>query len=52
MPEIDEDARVALERNVAQDLGELASGELARSTRAGNQFGQALLAKDAHVHFP
>jgi hypothetical protein len=46
--EIDEDARISGERNVAQDLGELACGELARSTGAADEFGQAFLAKHAH----
>jgi microcystin-dependent protein len=46
--EIDEDAWISGERNVAQDLGELACGELARSTGAADEFGQAFLAKHAH----
>jgi hypothetical protein len=46
--EIDEDARIIVERNVAQDLGELAGSELARSTRAGDHLGQALLAEWIH----
>jgi hypothetical protein len=49
--EIDEDARISGERNVAQDLGELACGELARSTGAADEFGQALGAKHAHGVF-
>jgi hypothetical protein len=39
--EVDQHARIGLERNVAQDLGELACGELARSAGAADHFGQA-----------
>jgi hypothetical protein len=46
--EIDEDARISLQRDVAQDLGELAGGELAGSTRAGDHLGQALLSEQCH----
>jgi hypothetical protein len=46
--EVDEDARIVLERNVAQDLGELACGELARSASATDHFGQALFSEEAH----
>ena len=43
-PEVDQDPRVGLRWKVAQHLSELASGEFARSTGAGDQLGQALLA--------
>jgi hypothetical protein len=46
--EVDQDARIVLERDVAQDLGELACGELARSASAADHFGQALLSEEAH----
>jgi hypothetical protein len=41
-PEVHEDPVVLRHGNSAQDLSELASGEFARSTRAGDHFGQAL----------
>jgi hypothetical protein len=40
--EIDQDARIRAERDVAQDLGELAWGELARSAGAADHLGQPL----------
>jgi hypothetical protein len=48
MSEVDEDARISLQRDVAQDLGELAGGELAGSTRAGDHLGQAFLSEQRH----
>jgi hypothetical protein len=47
--EIDEDARISLQRDVAQDLGELACGELAGSPRAGDHLGQAFLSEKSHL---
>jgi hypothetical protein len=41
-PEVDEDAVVSGGWNGAQDLSELAGGEFARSTRAGDHLGQSL----------
>ena len=40
--EIKQDPRILLSRNATQDLGELARGEFARSTGAGDHFGQTL----------
>ena len=40
--EIKQDPRILLRRNAAQDLGELARGEFARSTRTADHFGQTL----------
>ncbi|MGH9173844.1 MAG: hypothetical protein ACRD1H_05785, partial [Vicinamibacterales bacterium] len=48
-PEVDEDSRIVLGRQVAQDLSELARGEFARSTSATDHFGQsALRCKQGH----
>jgi hypothetical protein len=46
--EIDQDARIGFERDVAQDLGELAWGELARSAGAADHLGQPLRSGCAH----
>jgi hypothetical protein len=48
VPEVDQHARIRLQRNIAQDLGELACGEFAGSTGAADHLGQPLLAQDAH----
>jgi hypothetical protein len=42
MPEVDQHARVGLQRNVPQDLGELACGEFAGSAGAADHLGQTL----------
>jgi hypothetical protein len=41
-PIIDEDPVVVVDGQIAQDLGELTGGELARSTGAGGVIGQSL----------
>ena len=41
-PEVHQDARVGLRRNVAQHVSELAGGEFARSTSAAHQLGETL----------
>jgi hypothetical protein len=48
-PEVEQDPRVILWRQVAQNLSELARGEFARSTSATDHFGQsALRGKQRH----
>jgi hypothetical protein len=49
MPKIEQDAGISVERYVAQDLGELAGGELARSTCAADHLGQPLRSGGAHA---
>ena len=41
-PVVDQDAWIGLGWYAAQDLSELASGEFARSTGAGDHFGQTV----------
>ncbi|HEV8317693.1 MAG TPA: hypothetical protein VGQ10_09795, partial [Vicinamibacterales bacterium] len=43
IPEIDQNPGVVLQRDVTQHLGELASGEFARSTSAAHHLGEPLL---------
>ena len=47
-PEVDQDARISLRWEVAQDLSELAGSEFARSTRAADHLGQPLPFEHGH----